>query len=302
MSKRFPSQHSILTQIAEEDAPSNEIKLWPGLQKSLAMGKFIERSGGYPMPKQHAQFPKTRRWQPAAVAIFLLALIILLVTPPGQAVAQQILGFFTPAKATTYPAPTAVLTLSALDGKADSTLAPTSTPSYAETCPQTEPDQQYACALNYVQQQTGFPLKALPVGSPLELTGVDIDPSDSAVSLYYGENATIILTQRNSLFTQSIRSPQNANGEVPVEAVQPVMINGQPGEYVEGGFILRPGSQEYTWESTMPMARLRWKDGDIWYEISKPGTPETLRAWMEDKDSFIRLAESLVAVEEIRHP
>lgn len=296
MSKRIPSQHSILAQIAEEDVPTHDINLWPGLLKTFTSSKSTEPCGGSPLPKQHMPYAQARTWQLAAAGVFLLALTILLVTPPGQAMAQQFLGFFTPAQATSYPAPTAVLTVSALDGKVDSTLAPTPTSSYAEACPQTEPEQHYACALGYVQERTDFNLKALPAGSPLALTGVEIDPSDGAVTLYYGENATMILTQRQSPFVPSI------NGEVPVEVVQPVMVNGLPGEYVEGGFILKPGSQEYTWETTMPMARLRWKEDDTWYELTKPGTPEALRAWMGDKDSFIRLAENLVAVEKILQP
>lgn len=242
---------------------------------------------------------KSRRWQLLAATIFLLALVIVLVTPPGQALAQQMLTFFTPAKATAYPAPTAVLTVSALDGQVEYTPSPTETPSYAAACPQTNPHQQYACTLAFAQQKIGFPLKALPADFPLELTGMDTDLEDGAVNLYYGPNATIILTQRRSPFPQSIRKAENDNGEVPAEAVQPVTVNGQPGEYVQGGFILKPGSTQYTWDSSMSMVRLRWKDGDTWFQMSKPGTPESLTALMGDKDSFIRLAESLVGVEAI---
>lgn len=291
MSKRIPSQNSILAQIAEEDIPPGKIDLWPNLRKVLVTNKITERPG---VSSTHPHVTKTRRWQLLAASVFLLALAILLITPPGQALAQQMLSFFTPAKATSYPAPTAVLTVSALDGQLENTPAPTATPSYAAFCPQTDPRQRYACALAFTQQKIGFPLKALSADSPLELTGVDIDPADSAVSLYYGSNATLILTQRRSPFPQSIRRAKDNNGEVPAEAVQSVTINGQPGEYVEGGFIMKPGSQQFTWDSSMSMARLRWKDGDTWFEMTKPGTPEALKDLLEEKESFIRLAESLV--------
>lgn len=293
MNKPTPSQHALLAQIAEEDVPAGEVELWPNLRKALVTSKYPERRGDFSM---HPNRPKTRRWQLLAAAIFLLALVLLLMTPPGQALAQQILRFFAPAQTTSYPAPTSVLTVTARYETVEYTPAPTDTPSFAAACPQDDPRERSACALAFAQQRAGFPLKALPADLPLELSDVSIDPAGSAVSLVYGSNATLVLEQRRSPF------PQDQNGEVPAEVVQPVTVNGQPGEYVEGGFILKPGSQQFVWDSSMPMARLRWKEGDTWFALSKPGTPEALRDRMGDQDSFIRLAESLVEAETLLHP
>jgi hypothetical protein len=42
------------------------------------------------------------------------------------------------------------------------------------------------------------------------------------------------------------------------------------------------------------MARLRWKQGQHWFEIFKAGQPETVT--FMDRAGMIRLAESLVQV------
>jgi hypothetical protein len=200
--KRIPSQYSILTQIAEEDNPTSEIDLRPDLQKALDKENITGRRGFSSSPSHVA---KRRQWQLLTGSVFLLVLSILLITSPGQALAQQILEFFAPAKETSYPAPIAVLTVNAQDGQAESPLDQTATPLYASACTQTDQRQRYACVLALTQQKISFPLKALPADTPLELAGIDIDLADKAVSLYYGSNATIVLIQRRSPFPHSIR-------------------------------------------------------------------------------------------------
>jgi hypothetical protein len=59
---------------------------------------------------------------------------------------------------------------------------------------------------------------------------------------------------------------------VPEEAIQQVSVGGIPAEYVNGDFVVTPGEEQATW---MPAdyIRLRWKNGDTWYEIVKWGEP-----------------------------
>jgi hypothetical protein len=80
--------------------------------------------------------------------------------------------------------------------------------------------------------------------------------------------------------------------KVPESAVQPVKIGEYDGEYVNGSFGLRNGDTELTWNVTGADQRLRWREGERWFEILAfvgPGTSGYL-----DKEALISLASDMV--------
>jgi hypothetical protein len=198
-----------------------------------------------------------------------------------------------------YTVPSAYLTQQAIPD--DQQPTPEATPTQITTvaCSQTQVTGEYACDLEYAQKQVGFAIKGLPQIPALPYSGVEVDVERGIVYLYYGSNATLVITQGEGDYPQSIGSEDDHWNEVPATSVQAVTINGQPAEYVEGGFAQLPGSDQYTWRSDLSLTRLRWRDGAHWYQVTRPGTPEALSNLLGTREALIKLSESLVGPNEI---
>lgn len=240
--------------------------------------------------------------------LIMLTTITLLFTPPGQAFAQQALRYFVPIQQTAYPVSPAVQTAEAGAEAVVPTEAPTPTSIAALACQHSDPTEQYLCETAFAQEELGFAVKALPAGyrglGYLQFEIYSLPPSmQKVLYLSYGPEPYgaiyILQGQGNFPVTLSLDGSDDLWSQVPPEAVQTVSVHGQPGEYVEGGFVRRPGSEAYTWEPEMPLARLRWKEDNTWFQITRAGTPEALTDVIGTKESFVKIAESLTPVSEL---
>ena len=136
----------------------------------------------------------------------------------------------------------------------------------------------------------GFDLR-LPPSDPqgLIFSHAEADTGTSASRLVYTcTGCQLVITQARGL-------PDSASfdtdwSEVPPEAVEPVQINSLPGEYVQGTFVSQ-NEQSAFWTSDAPVQRLRWRDGEMLFELRLDGAVAAVEYL--DKDALIALAESL---------
>lgn len=310
MSDEKTTRQLILMHIAEEDIPANEINLWSSLRNNLVKSKPFTKQGDSKMSTNEVK-QKRMRVAISFSLLVLVSLVFLIFTPVGMTLAQQVRGFFIPAQQTSYPAATYDTAAWEKTEDPQSMLSPTETSASAQFCPQTsqnELDAKYICDLTYIQKEIGIWVKVLPYNhASLEYRKFDIfeipSSTNRVLRIEYGPapDGAIGLTQGQGDFPQtlSVDGKGPAYGEVPQEAIEAVTVNGLPGEYVAGGFVQLPGSDQYTWKSDMAMARLRWREGETWFEISRPGTPEDLNDVIGSKENIIQLAEALVQITEI---
>jgi hypothetical protein len=310
MNNKNTNPQSILLHIAEEDIPANKIKVWSGLHKTLLQSKKPTQQGVSTMFKTIK-----RKKQLAVYAGFVLILTIalLILTPQGQAFAQQLLGFFIPvSEHASFPVPKAALTAQANTDQVSPTEVPTSTPVSANACPQTNAEEKYACDMAFIKKELGDWIKVLPYNyGGLEYRGYKIYPIPMTASIIltieYGPEpyGAIAILQGHGDFPKTLSGDGSDDhwSEVPANAIQAVTVNGQPGEYVYGAFVqmIENGkpNDKYTWNSEIAMARLRWKEDNTWFQVMRPGVPEEFRQVIGTKDGILKLAESLIKVSEI---
>ncbi len=312
MSNQNSAPQSILLHIAAEDIPAGEIDLWPGLREDLVRSKPFNQRGNSSMS---TKMNTAKRFQLALGAglVTIFAVAFLLFTNPGKAFAQQVLGYFIPASQTGHPVPALNLTAQAMPEEQRPTSAPTAIPAATHDCPppaegETAQQSQYGCDVAYLQAEMGAWVKVLPFDyGHLEYRAFDIynlPSSPTAIlRIVYGPapDGAIAVLQGQGDFppTLSEDGSDDYYSEVPSEAIQPVTVNGQPGEYVEGGFAQMGGSDQYTWTDEIPIVRLRWKEGDTWIEITRFGVPELYRDVLGSRENLLALAEALIPVTEV---
>ena len=257
--------NSILRDLAESGKPAAHIDLWPGLEKSLAVGDSQMEEG----ISNVRQKTVSRRIAFFALAVFAV-IFILLATPQGRAIAQETLQFFTRASGISFP------------------LQPG-----PEETPGSELDESNALmifsSLAKAEEAIGF--KAVEFPEKLQgydFRNIEVDPALGIVIMRYdavgggGELA----------FAQSLSGFQSDSwSEVPPTAIEKVTLGNNEGEYAQGMFVVLPGSDSATWEPDAPVFRLRWKDGDRWFSLEKMGDVYPTE-WL-DKQAMIILAEGL---------
>jgi hypothetical protein len=77
-------------------------------------------------------------------------------------------------------------------------------------------------------------------------------------------------------FSQGIRNEFPVfHGEIPENAIEEVMVGKNRGEYANGVWVTDAANKKYTFNSCC-RSRLRWMDGNHWYEIDKQAAlPQT---------------------------
>lgn len=309
MNNKNTHPRSMLLHIAEEDIPANKVDVWPGLQKSLLESKPRMKQGVSPMSKTTQ--PKRYPFVLFAGLVSILTIAFLMLTPQGQAFAQQILGYFVPTENLSHPVPEAALTAQANPDQVSPTAAPTSTPISAKACPQTNAEEKYWCDMAFLEKELGDWVKVLPYhyGS-LDYLGYKIDQVPTAagkiLTIEYGPEpyGAIAIMQGQGDFPKTLSSDGSDDhwSEVPTNEIEAVTVNGQPGEYVEGAFVqmVENGkySDQFTWNSEVSMSRLRWKENNTWLQVLRPGVPEELRQVIGTKEGILKLAEALKKVNE----
>ena len=239
--------------------------------------------------------PRAIRRHRALVLLYLTAILFIAfigLTPQGHAFAQSIIEFFTTTDQSSSPlseeeldslyAPYPPRALSLVDV---TPLAPLS-----DYCSNPEGVGTYECEIQRVELQLGFDLKefsAKPSGWSFRRA---MSSQEYAVIAYQTGGGYLDLSQGIGNFPPD--HPDIDWGKVPSSAVQSVKIGDYQGEYVNGSFSLKNGASELTWDSTGSDQRIRWKEGERWFEIlalSGPGTSGYL-----DRAALILLASNMV--------
>lgn len=215
---------------------------------------------------------RTRMLRAFAVTavVAALAATLMLATPWGQAFAQNVLRFFNPAAEDRF---------AVTPGAGQDTPASEPTASPPEYMPVSE-----------AEARIGFEVRQLPSDpTGLQFQGASVIPALQAIQLNYGCPAGgcgLFITQSRAGWVDSVW------GQVPSSAaVQPVAIDGLPGEYVKGTYVVYPGAAEATWNPDASMQRLRWRDGEVFFEITLMGEGDVVARI--DQDMLLQLAASL---------
>ena len=258
---------SILQDALEEEIPSPEIRLWPGILASLVAGKKTSNQQG---EKMNSTQP--RRLQRVAYTVLMMAALAAMafITPQGRAFAQEILQFFSRAESNSFP------------------LSPSQIPGDDpnESIPTAEPPAPLV-SVQQAELQAGFDAAELPsIPAGFEYLGARV--YGNAIHLEYeaqGGGGNLMITQLKDGFIQSDWD------QVPAEAIVPVNIGGLDAEFAQGTFIVPAGATSATWNPDAPILRLRWVKDGIWFEMAKFGDVERIEYL--DQEGLIALAESM---------
>jgi len=234
-------------------------------------------------PERRPSVHSRIRFAGAAAAALLVVLVLLLTSPHVRALAQEVLRFFAPAESGSFTLP---LESSGGAARADSSV----TLAAPKDCEDGLDALDYQCAVADAEAAVGFDVRKLPSDPRgVVFSGVYADPGKEVVRQSYtcaGCELTITQMHRGAdgLMLDSAWS------EVPADAVEQVEVNGFPGEYAQGSFVSRD-SRVAVWEADAARQRLRWREGDMLFEIELGGRTEAVEYL--GKIALIALAESL---------
>lgn len=263
----------IFRSLADEKAPAESIDLWAAIKSR--------------MPDDEGAFRRNSRSRlrlvGATLALVLLAGVVFLLTPQGQAWAQDAFQFFnkTESDRMSFDAYEATQTGST------SSLTPEGT---AEPTPTQEYTLNNRMSMDEVQIAAGFiPYQPTWLPEGYAFAGALFDEETKVVTLIYeyleNGNNSFILRQGSyaSLVEYDISFIVGSSADI-----QEVWVNGEYGEYVEGTWA---GDVEDTvWENDTYRKRMIWKEGGRAFEIMYIGFPHYLL-----KDDMVAVAESLSA-------
>ena len=256
---------SILQDALENEIPVEEINLWPAVKADLVTG---QRQQGEKM-----NTTKSRLLSKAAIATLIIfaLLAVAFLTPPGRALAQNIIQFFTRTESTIFQLePSQILT------EEPDLAAPTAAPPAP------------LISLTKAEAQAGFDAAELPT-VPAGFNYLGARLYGNAISIEYeaqGGGGNLILMQSQNGFNQSEWD------RVPEDVIVPVKIGELDGEFVQGTFVVFAGETSARWNSDAPILRLRWVKDGIWFEMTKFGDVESIEYL--DQAGMIALAESRI--------
>jgi hypothetical protein len=224
-------------------------------------------------------------WRLAATltAGAILVIVLLISSPSLAAFAQNIVNFFIPAELETFSIP--------LPDRGQGTVVGGSAVWFiAPGCDDPAAMLTYACQIAQAEASVGFDVRQPPVDPQgLAFSQAEADPAIPAAWLVYTcTGCELVITQTHGAADSPFLDTDWS--EVPPEAVEPVQINGLPGEYVQGTFVSQDGQSAF-WASNAPVQRLRWRDGEMIFELRLSGAVEVVEYL--DKEALIDLAESL---------
>jgi hypothetical protein len=262
----------ILTQLAEEMAPSDEIDLWPAIQNRLVMDTgHAKRRNNF---LEH-RFAISKSFRLAAIitVALLFGIVLLLGTPQGQVLAQEFLQFFSRAKSDAYP----------LQPWQKNPL-PTSVPGTPTLDPANISNA--TLSIQQMQEKAGFAV-LVPTWLPdnLSLVGATFDRERSIARIFYRYQGTNGLVLKEESFSR--KEDCALCGEVGASAqVETVDLGNVLGEYVEGVWKLTDRGP--VWVSDPYLKTLRWQENGMAFELEYMGPPDTLT-----KDQMIAIVKSL---------
>lgn len=261
----------LLSDCAETQEWTHQTRLWPRIMARL--------------PQRRTKDPALRVNRAlSAAALALIAMIVFVaVTPSGQALAQQVLGFFikTSQPESIMPAQTLVPVVDPAQLKPEPIVV--SKPSDCGTF--LEP----RCSIAEVETYTGLQLLSFdPLPQDLEFTGATYKEG-TAYLVYRSLGGSLILQEsaRQDLHLKPWLVGENAS-------IQQVLIGQTSGEYVQGAWW--PSEDGQLWEGEANQHSLRWETENLRISLIAAGGKvyEPLKI---SRDELILLAASLTQVD-----
>lgn len=235
-------------------------------------------------------------------ALVLVGLIIAL-TPAGQALAQALRDFFKIVSVEEIPlppeeqraTPTYAPTFSAV-------IAPAASPEPMETpipmptgtndpalAPCYTDINSYACKIAHAEKRAGFDAKEFPAEPKgFAFSGVYASPGEISMGYDWISGGAYLN------LNQGIRDEfPDFMGAVQEDAIEEVVVGENRGQYVVGMYVYKGDPLEVAWVESARF-RLRWMEGDHWYEIDVAGDIGPDFPY-NDRDYLIEMAENLVS-------
>ncbi|MCE1252935.1 MAG: hypothetical protein LWX83_05225 [Anaerolineae bacterium] len=263
-------QFKKLIDLLSEDLVPHEVNLWPSIRQHFKQNNKPFTKGDLLM-KNLTNGSKNRRLTVTLLAACLLFVFIWLLTPQGQVWAQQILLFFNRSNNDVLPLQSWQMT------PAVNAESPTADPANILDA---------HAGIADVERQAEFKvLQPAWIPQILTFSGASYDPAEKITRLFYqlDESNGLALRQEPSQLSEKCE----LCGEVGASAaIVNVYINDQPGEYVEGTWNLTDNGP--VWEATPYLKTLRWKSGEMAFELLFMGPPDAL-----SQEDLVKIAESL---------
>ena len=140
------------------------------------------------------------------------------------------------------------------------------------TCRSTTSEKDYTCEVGRAAAAAGFePWQFSQAPDGYSFNSVYYKPGLTAIWYASAAGELGVLQSRDDFKTNDSISDWFS---VPDDAIQHVTVSGQQAEYVSGGFTAKAGEDHATWDPDSGQIRLRWKQGEYWFQIVKWGAPE----------------------------
>jgi hypothetical protein len=248
--------------------------------------------------KENRMTARNSRLKIAVGLTILIIAVTFVASPQGRAFAQRIFRFFTVTQDKSFPIPTEqVFSLPPTGTPVPTYILPLAPVGPTQTlqppdvdCSSPEAQSEYVCQIKAVEAQAGFNAKELPQDPRgMKFSQAVFDPATKTIGMEF-----VVLTGGGSLYlSQGMGEFPSASrwGEVPVQDVKQITVNGQYAELVSGTFVVYPNTAEAVWQPG-GLLRLHWQEGDRWFSLEKMGDPYPIE-WI-DENEIVKLAESLV--------
>ena len=285
-----------ILQTQAETAIPDDHDPWPTIHERLIRGRQIKACAEEKIPRSVSRKTGIRLATVALVSA-LLSLMFLAWTPGGRVLAQSVIRFFQTTDLRAFPVPAEFAT-SASQAAEPSTAVPTSMailepatthPSGVSGCDPESGEGTLMCELSTLEAQLGFSVEVLPFqSSELVVERVVPEPASQSLAIYYTNPYSLDVSLRQGLGEFPSEEDYRL---IPPEGVRSVRIAGSPGEIVRGMFVQRAGEDQLEWWPSAAMLRMRWREDQRWFEISRFGTPEF--STVLDEAELIWMAEHL---------
>lgn len=283
---------SILQTIVDENISSDSINLLPVVKDNLIARKHPLYSIGDRMDSQESN-RATFRWTVVTVCAALFVMFFF--TPPGRALAQDILKFFFRGSSDSLTAPTLsapVISQPDLPEVNPDRILPTAIPQnslpFQQACGNLISPH---CVFSQVQSMVDFQLYQLSVlPENVQLVGVTGGPQQ-VTSVYAGDGLNGMLRLQQEPVPSGLKRQIIVAASADVEGAQ---VANKPAEYVDGGwFGVDTNDGQLGWHVDAGVKTLRWQAEDqvftLQFLAAKMSTGILL-----DKSALIDLANQLV--------
>lgn len=287
MKEQKATPQSILIHTAQEDLSERKINLWPNIHATLVSSRTISHPGDLPMSTQRTnKFFLSQRLVIGAGFVLVMLIAVFVLVPNKDVLAEAIKHLFQPVEAEQFPTPSdqelatptfastfAAQLVPIQETEVSQTAQPAPTGTQDTSLSTCEKDPYgYICKIAQAEKRAGFDAKEFP-SDPKGFTFRSVlqAKSNNFMMEYVviGGGGYLYLSQ--GLGNQF----PSGTGEAPESAITEVMVGNHRGEYVEGMWVTDATNKKYTWNACC-MARLRWVDGDRWFEIYKQAAmPQT---------------------------